>query len=165
MIHLLELTAVVWALTNWLNDPLNVVTDSLYVAGVVPRLEDALLRETTNPRLGKLFIQLKSTLAQRTAACCIIHVRSHQCNLGLGLGNQLADSLVSPACHAPSVDKFQQARQSHENFHQNAKGLKRQFELTENKARSIIQACPKCGSHGPGIGQGVNPKGLKALEL
>jgi len=32
----LELTAVVWALTNWLNEPLNVVTDSLYVAGIVP---------------------------------------------------------------------------------------------------------------------------------
>ncbi|NWW43146.1 PO113 protein, partial [Pedionomus torquatus] len=52
----LELTAVVWALTNWLNTPLNVVTDSMYVAGVVLRLEDALLRETTNPRLGNLFI-------------------------------------------------------------------------------------------------------------
>ncbi|NXN39736.1 PO113 protein, partial [Rhinoptilus africanus] len=52
----LELTAVVWALTNWLTSPLNVVTDSLYVAGVVPRLEDALIRETTNPRLGQLFI-------------------------------------------------------------------------------------------------------------
>ncbi|NWH67961.1 PO113 protein, partial [Geococcyx californianus] len=52
----LELTAVVWALNNWLNTPLNVVTDSLYVAGVVPRLEDALLRETANPKLGSLFV-------------------------------------------------------------------------------------------------------------
>jgi len=49
----LELTAVIWALTDWLSEPLNVVTDSLYVAGVVPRVADALLRETVNPRLGK----------------------------------------------------------------------------------------------------------------
>lgn len=161
----LELTAVVWALNNWLNVPLNVVTDSLYVAGVVPRLEDALLRETVNHRLGSLFIQMRSVLDQRTAACCVVHIRSHQSNLGLGQGNQLADSLVSSACHVPPTDKFQQARQSHENFHQNAKGLKRQFNLTNSEARGIIQACPKCGNHGPGIGVGVNPKGLKALEL
>ncbi|XP_072715643.1 KRAB-A domain-containing protein 2 [Ciconia boyciana] len=161
----LELTAVVWALTNWINIPLNVVTDSMYVAGVVPRLEDALLRETTNPRLGNLFVKLRSVLGQRTAACCIIHIRSHQLDIGLGQGNQLADSLVSPVCHVPPMDKFQQARQSHENFHQNAKGLRRQFNVTENEAKGIIQACPKCGNHGPGIGSGVNPKGLKALEL
>ncbi|KAF1446156.1 hypothetical protein FQV21_0012573, partial [Spheniscus demersus] len=52
----LELTAVVWALENWLNLPLNVVTDSLYVAGLVPRIQDALIKETNNPRLGKLFV-------------------------------------------------------------------------------------------------------------
>ncbi|NXL67552.1 POK19 protein, partial [Chordeiles acutipennis] len=52
----LELSAVVWALTNWLTEPLNIVTDSLYVTGVVQRLEDALIRETKNPQLGKLFI-------------------------------------------------------------------------------------------------------------
>ncbi|NXX54365.1 PO113 protein, partial [Scopus umbretta] len=79
----LELTAVTWALTNWLDTPLNVITDSMYVAGVVPRLEDALLRETTNPRLGRLFVQLRSVLGQRTAACCILHIRSHQLDLGL----------------------------------------------------------------------------------
>ncbi|KAK4806939.1 LOW QUALITY PROTEIN: hypothetical protein QYF61_027306 [Mycteria americana] len=83
----LELTAVIWALTNWINIPLNVVTDSMYVAGIVPRLEDALLRETTNPRLGSLFIRLRSVLGQRTAACCIIHIRSHQLDLGLGQGH------------------------------------------------------------------------------
>lgn len=161
----LELMAVVWALENWHDHPLNVVTDSLYVAGVVPRIQDALVRETNNPQLGKLFIRLKSTLSQQTALCCVIHIRSHQWDVGLGQGNQIADSLVSPICHLPPLNTFQQARQSHENFHQNARGLKRQYGLTENEAHSIVQACPKCGNHGPGIGLGVNPKGLKALEL
>lgn len=161
----LELMAVVWALENWHDHPLNVVMDSLYVAGVVPRIQDALVRETNNPQLGKLFIRLKSTLSQRTALCCVIHIRSHQWDVALGQGNQIADSLVSPICHLPPLNTFQQARQSHENFHQNARGLKRQYGLTENEARSIVQACPKCGNYGPGIGLGVNPKGLKALEL
>ena len=133
------------------------------MAGVVPRVADALLRETVNPRLGKLFIQLRTVLFQWAAPCCVIHVRSLQWDLGLGHGNQVADNLVSPACPMPPVDKFQQARQSHENFHQNAKGLRRQFGLTENEACYIVQACPKCGIQGPGIGQGVNAKGLQAL--
>ncbi|KAF1571756.1 UNVERIFIED_CONTAM: Endogenous retrovirus group K member 10 Pol protein, partial [Eudyptes robustus] len=83
----------------------------------------------------------------------------------LGQGNQIADSLVSSVSHVPPVDKFLQARQAHETFHQNAKGLRRQYGLSDSEARSITQACPKCGNHGPGIGLGVNPRGLKALEL
>ncbi|KFQ22043.1 hypothetical protein N332_12169, partial [Mesitornis unicolor] len=160
-----ELTAGIWALSNWINTPLNVVTDSLYVAGRVSRMDNALLRQTANPGLGQLFIHLRSVLQQRTQVCCVLHIHSHQLNIGLGEGNHRADSLVSPAFHLPPMDKFQQARQSHKNFHQNAKGLKRQFELTESQAKGIVQACPRCGNHGPGIGLGVNPKGLKALEL
>jgi len=128
------------------------------VAGVVPRVADALLREAINPVLGKLFILLWTVLSQWAAPCCVIHLRSHQWDLGLGHGNQIADNLVSPACPMPRVDKFQQARQSHENFQQNAKGLRRQFGLTENEARYIVQACPKCGNQGPGIGQGGKSK-------
>ncbi|NXR04288.1 POK19 protein, partial [Sagittarius serpentarius] len=52
----LELTAVVWALINSLDTPINIITDSLYVAGIVPRIQDALLRDTANPRLGQLFL-------------------------------------------------------------------------------------------------------------
>ncbi|RLV63088.1 hypothetical protein DV515_00018631, partial [Chloebia gouldiae] len=40
----LELLAVVWAMLNF-KGPLNVVTDSLYVAGVVERIEDAAIRQ------------------------------------------------------------------------------------------------------------------------
>ncbi|NXS90475.1 PO113 protein, partial [Erpornis zantholeuca] len=51
----LELLAVIWALTN-LQGPLNVVTDSLYVAGVVQRIEDASIKEVQNQRLYELFL-------------------------------------------------------------------------------------------------------------
>ncbi|NWR68069.1 PO113 protein, partial [Bucorvus abyssinicus] len=51
----LELAAVLWVFNQWDREPINVVSDSLYVVGVVQRLEDALLRRAQNPRLGQLF--------------------------------------------------------------------------------------------------------------
>ncbi|NWW16508.1 POK19 protein, partial [Falcunculus frontatus] len=51
----LELLAVVWALSKFL-DPLNVVTDSYYVAGVAQRIEDAAIREVQNKRLYLLLL-------------------------------------------------------------------------------------------------------------
>ncbi|NXI37475.1 POK6 protein, partial [Galbula dea] len=52
----LELTAICWAVSNWLTTPLNVITDSLYVAGVAQRIEDSFLKDTQNQRLGELFL-------------------------------------------------------------------------------------------------------------
>ncbi|NWW55408.1 POK11 protein, partial [Pedionomus torquatus] len=52
---------------------------------------------------------------------------------------------------------FVKARESHAAFHQNAKGLKRQFNITVDEARGIVRACPQCSHHGPGLGIGTNP--------
>ncbi|NXR96665.1 POK6 protein, partial [Hypocryptadius cinnamomeus] len=49
----LELLAVVWAVTEF-EGPLNVVTDSHYVAGVAQRIEDASVKEVQNKRLYEL---------------------------------------------------------------------------------------------------------------
>ncbi|NXF95619.1 POK11 protein, partial [Eubucco bourcierii] len=49
----LELAAVVWALQIF-QEPVNVVTDSLYVAGVAQRIEDATIREVQNRQLYNL---------------------------------------------------------------------------------------------------------------
>ncbi|NXD18492.1 PO113 protein, partial [Nothocercus nigrocapillus] len=51
----LELLAVIWAVTH-LEEPLNVVSDSLYVVGVVSRIEDASIKEVSNKRLYQLFL-------------------------------------------------------------------------------------------------------------
>ncbi|NWV02090.1 POK6 protein, partial [Upupa epops] len=51
----LELLAVIWAVTN-LTEPLNVVSDSLYVVGVASRIEDATIKEVHNQRLYELFL-------------------------------------------------------------------------------------------------------------
>ncbi|NXN11731.1 POK6 protein, partial [Indicator maculatus] len=50
----LELAAVVWALGNWLHVPVNIVSDSMYVVGIVQRIEDAMIKEVSNDRLSEL---------------------------------------------------------------------------------------------------------------
>ncbi|NXX09788.1 PO113 protein, partial [Larus smithsonianus] len=83
----------------------------------------------------------------------------------LGEGNARADAAVSCVVHVPPQNKFERARNSHETFHQNARALHRQFQIPLSDAQGIVRACPQCSHHGPGIGLGTNPKGLKALEL
>ncbi|NXI41986.1 POK11 protein, partial [Galbula dea] len=74
----LELTSVAWALTPWHDQELNIVSDSLYVVGGVQRIEDALIKPSSNQRLCQLFLQVKRAIADREKPCCIIHIRSHQ---------------------------------------------------------------------------------------
>ncbi|NXY39520.1 PO113 protein, partial [Pomatorhinus ruficollis] len=50
----LELLAVVWALSRWLQQPINIVTDSLYVAGIATRIEGAQIKDIANKRLYQL---------------------------------------------------------------------------------------------------------------
>ncbi|NXS94747.1 POK19 protein, partial [Jacana jacana] len=52
----LELAAVIWALTNWSHVPINIVSDSLYVVGIVKHIECSLIREVGNKRLYELLI-------------------------------------------------------------------------------------------------------------
>lgn len=158
----LELKVVCWALQNWSKESLTIVSDSLYVVGVVQRIEDALIRKTQN-RLEELFLQLPHTLRQQQHPYCIM--QSHQWEKGLGEGNARADAAVSCAVHLPPENTFEMARNSHEIFHQNAKSLHRQFCITLADAKGIVRACPQCSHHGPGLGLGTNPKGLKALEI
>ncbi|TRZ12021.1 hypothetical protein HGM15179_015084 [Zosterops borbonicus] len=61
----LELSAVEWVMTN-LSEPVNIVTDSLYVAGIVQRIEGSEIRQVDNKRLGNLLIQLRLAIQTRT---------------------------------------------------------------------------------------------------
>lgn len=60
----LELSAVVWAFLEWMTTPLNVVTDSLYVAGLVARIEDAQIRDIQNEWLFDLLWMLQPAIRQ-----------------------------------------------------------------------------------------------------
>lgn len=81
---------------------------------------------------------------------------------GLGEGNQRADQLVMLTV---PISDFVKAREAHNAFHQHAKGLKNQFNITTEEAKGIVRACPECSHHGPGLGIGVNPRGLGPCEL
>ncbi|KGL85113.1 hypothetical protein N309_13388, partial [Tinamus guttatus] len=158
----LELAAVVWAVLRWQNERLNLVTDSLYVAGIVTRIEGARVWDVKNPRLNELLRRLQTALQQRLCPYAVIHIRSHLWTQGLGEGNHRVDQLVATA--VPLSD-FVKAREVHHMFHQNAKGLKSQFNVTMEEARGIVRACPECSHHGPGLGIGVNPRGQGPCEL
>ncbi|NWR51902.1 POK7 protein, partial [Regulus satrapa] len=41
---------------------------------------------------------------------------------------------------------------AHATFHQNARGLHKQFSITMEEAKEIVRACPTCSHHGPGLG-------------
>uniref|UniRef100_A0A8B9GBW3 Uncharacterized protein n=1 Tax=Amazona collaria TaxID=241587 RepID=A0A8B9GBW3_9PSIT len=162
----LELLAVVWAVINF-EGPVNVVADSLYVAGVGARIEDAAIKEVNNKRLYELLLQLRKALRERTTAYSIIHIRSHKWNEGLGEGNARADKLVALAeNNTCPMSKHALAREAHNLYHQNARGLSRNFGIGIEDERAIVRACPICSHHngGLGLGCGVNPRGLKANE-
>ncbi|OWK54468.1 Endogenous retrovirus group K member 113 Pol protein [Lonchura striata] len=48
----------------------------------------------------------------------------------------------APVQMAPLPEKFQQAKISHQLYHQNAPGLVRQFQLTRDQAQAIVATCP-----------------------
>ncbi|XP_017666583.1 PREDICTED: endogenous retrovirus group K member 25 Pol protein-like [Lepidothrix coronata] len=60
---------------------------------------------------------------------------------------------------------LEQAKLSHQFFHQNACSLKRQFQI-KNQARDIIMSCSDCQQVAPMPSkEGVNPRGITANEI
>ncbi|RMB88520.1 hypothetical protein DUI87_35098 [Hirundo rustica rustica] len=136
-----ELAAVVRAFEKF-SEPINLVTDSAYVAGVVSRAEQAVLKEIDNEHLFRLLSKLIYLISHREHPFYVMHVRSHTDLPGeIAEGNRQADSLAAPVEKARLPDIFQQAKLSH---HQNVPGLIRQFQLTRSQARDIVATCPNC---------------------
>ncbi|RMC03502.1 hypothetical protein DUI87_20701 [Hirundo rustica rustica] len=96
-----------------------------------------------------------------------MHVRSHTDLPGeIAEGNRQADSLAAPVENARLPDIFQQAKLSHQQYHQNVPGLIHQFQLTWSQAQAIVATCPNCQVQAmPSIGIGVNPRGLGSCEV
>ncbi|XP_014104567.1 PREDICTED: endogenous retrovirus group K member 18 Pol protein-like [Pseudopodoces humilis] len=162
-----ELAAVVRAFERF-SEPFNLVTDSAYVAGVVSRAENAVLKEISNRTLFELLSKLIYAVSHREHPYFVMHTRSHMELPGfIAEGNDRADSLAAaPVGLARLPDLFQQAKLSHEMFHQNVPGLIRQFNLKRDQAKAIVATCPHCQRTAlPSLGAGVNPRGLKSCEV
>lgn len=96
-----------------------------------------------------------------------MHVRSHTELPGpIAEGNHRADALAMPAQLTTVPDIFQQAKLSHDTFHQNAPALVRMFCLSRDQARAIVATRPSCQQHQlPCLGVGVIPRGLNSCQV
>ncbi|RMC20400.1 hypothetical protein DUI87_01249 [Hirundo rustica rustica] len=161
-----ELATVIRAFEKF-SEPINLVTDSAYVAGVVSRAEQAVLKEIDNEHLFRLLSKLIYLISHREHPFYVMHVRSHTDLPGeIAEGNRQADSLAAPVENARLPDIFQQAKLSYQQYHQNVPGLIRQFQLTQSQARAIVATCPSCQVQAmPSMGMGVNPWGLGSCEV
>ncbi|KAF1594036.1 Endogenous retrovirus group K member 19 Pol protein, partial [Eudyptes moseleyi] len=140
--QLVEIYAVIQVFHQW-EMPLNLVTDSQYVANVVRRLEKAWLKEVDSELAFLMFKQLWDLLSHCVNPYYVLHVRSHTSFPGfISEGNAQADRLTAPAWTVSVPDVSTQARLLYEFFHQSARMLRRQFGLTWDTAQSIIQMCP-----------------------
>ncbi|RMC20816.1 hypothetical protein DUI87_01669 [Hirundo rustica rustica] len=80
--------------------------------------------------------------------------------------NLITDSAyVADIAQRLSCSVLKEAKASHGFFHQNAHTLQKQFQLTATEAREIVESCDDCHALGAPLPAGVNPRGLKALEL
>ncbi|RMB94669.1 hypothetical protein DUI87_28904 [Hirundo rustica rustica] len=161
-----ELAAVAQAFERF-SEPFNLVTDSAYVAGVVSRVEGAILQEVSNIALFNLLSQLVKLVSHQEEQFYVMHTRSHTDLPGfIAEGNRRADTLAAPAAMAQLPNIFEQAKLSHQLFHQNTPGLVRRFHLTWEQAKAIVAACPSCTQHAlPTLSAGVYPRGLKSCEV
>ncbi|KFO62237.1 hypothetical protein N302_03228, partial [Corvus brachyrhynchos] len=159
-----ELAAMVRAFERF-QEPFNLVTDLAYVAGITASAEHALLKEVANPKLYQLLSKLVYLLSHREQPFHVMHVWSHT-DLPTTEWYRRADALAMPVLTPDVPDIFQQAKLSHQFFHQNAPSLIRMFDLHRDQVRAIVTTCPSCQSYQvPSLDLGVNPRGLGSCDL
>ncbi|KFP64437.1 hypothetical protein N322_05473, partial [Cariama cristata] len=162
--QIVEFSAALHAFQLFATEPINFVADSAYVVGIVQCIEGAMIREVTNKQLISLLIELATLLKNCTQLYFIMHIRSHTNLPGpIAEGNAMADQLTMMAILPCS---FEQARWSHDFFHQNASSLRKQFSLSREQANEIVRACPDCQHLTPVTSHfRVNPRRLRVNEL
>lgn len=139
-----ELAAVVRAFERF-KEPLNLITDLACVAGVVSRAEHSLLKEVSNPAIYELLTQLTFLISHHEQPYFITRVRSHTDLPGpIAEGNRRAYTLAMSLQLANTPGVFQQAKLSHQMFHQNVPALVLTFHLHREQARAIVATCPNC---------------------
>uniref|UniRef100_A0A8I3W4Z0 Uncharacterized protein n=1 Tax=Callithrix jacchus TaxID=9483 RepID=A0A8I3W4Z0_CALJA len=160
--QLTELQAVIAAFSAFPNQPLNVYTDSAYIAQSIPNLETAPIIKHTSSA-AKLFKQLQQFISSRTHPFFIGHLRAHSGLPGsLSQGNQQAD-LATRVFHTYATkakDPLSQAQHTHNLHHLNAHSLRLLHHITREQARQIVKECTQCATHLPVPHLGVNPRGL-----
>ncbi|RMC19612.1 hypothetical protein DUI87_03172 [Hirundo rustica rustica] len=145
-----ELAAVVRAFERF-PKPFNLVTHSAYVAGVVSRADQAVLQEVSNTALFELLSKLVKLVSHREQPFFVMHTRSHTDLPGfIAEGNRKADALAAPAAMAPLPNIFEQAKLSHQLFHQTHLALFAGFTSPGNRLRQLwLRVPPVINMHFP----------------
>lgn len=127
---MLLLAAILYAFQLFSQEPLNIVTDSSYVANVVFHLESSYLKHVNNQLLFTELRTLWTLINSWQHDFYVLHVRSHTGLPGpITEGNNYADITVMAGV-VPNT--FEQAKLSHDFFHQNAHSLCKKFQLTSS---------------------------------
>ncbi|TRZ08157.1 hypothetical protein HGM15179_018950 [Zosterops borbonicus] len=164
--QLVELRAAIMASERFSQEPFNLVMDSAYAADIAQWLGHSVLKEVSNAALFHLLKTLWCAIQARVHPFYILHVRSHTNLPGFIVeGNARADKLANPMWVAPQPDTLVQAKASHGLFHKNAHTLQKQFQLMPTEACYIVESCDDCHALAAPLLAGVNPRGLRALEL
>lgn len=105
-----ELAAVILALKIHAHEPINLIIDSLYVFGLLNRIEGSYISPNLDSDLWGLFISLQMVMERRSQPLYTAHIRSHQNFPGfLSEGNAQADGQLKTVC----VFSAEAAIQSH----------------------------------------------------
>ena len=141
------------ALQQQPENPINVVTDSLYVYKLVHKMTTVGFVQTEASTL------LYEALQQRTGQTFITHVNSHQSLPGPIIeGNHQADQA------AQGVWSIDAAKNLHAFLHLGAKALAKTCQIPLSQAKNIVALCPCC-QKGPLWEAGVNPRGLSSNQI
>ncbi|RMC16747.1 hypothetical protein DUI87_06341 [Hirundo rustica rustica] len=169
-----EMAAIVRALEKFKDQLFNLITDSAYVAGIAMRAEHAFLNEVSNRNLYNLLSKLTYLISHRNQPYHVMHVRSHTDLPGAIMdGNKRAGALAMAAQTPALPDTFQQAKLSHQFYHEIVPALVRMFHLTREQAKAVVgsslQSYLTCSClpiiPGALFKQGINPGGLNSNEL
>jgi hypothetical protein len=134
-----ELQADILACQDFAHVPFNLYTYSAYVYSV-KSIETAFIGPTNDEQLFHLFHELRALLQQCQHPYFVGHLWSHSGLPGpLAEGNCQANALVSPLIlQGDTLSPVNQTIQSHSQFHQNSRALRRHFHITQEQARQIV---------------------------
>ncbi|NWT03854.1 POK19 protein, partial [Mionectes macconnelli] len=157
--QLVELSAVVRALSLF-SESINIVSDLAYVVGIVQQCKNSYLKDIKN---DQLFQTLLFTINQRSSPFFITHICSHTILPGPIVERNRQVDLLAGSAVVPQ--RLEQAKLSHDFFHQSTKALQKQFALSQKRSQDTISACPDCQLITPLPNEGVNLRGLLPLQI
>jgi transposase InsO family protein len=157
--QLVELFAIAQVFITFLDKPVNIYTDSAYIAHSVPLLEiSPAIKASSNAAF--LFHQLQQLIQTRRHPFFLGHIRAHSDLPGpLTQGNAQADA-ATRSIFPIFAGSIQRATELHTLHHLNSQSLRLFCKITRQQAREIVKACPACTISLPIQHLGVNPRGL-----